>query len=666
MSKGTILIVEDVDSIAQIAKQCIESFGFSVSATPSTGEEAFSEAQENRPDLVLMDIGLPGGMDGIEAARRIRFDLQIPVVFLTGRSDSETLEKAKSAEPLGYVLKPFKVQELQSTIETALHQFNASRKRTEETLMNSEERYRELAESLPLVVFEADINGKIKYANRLAFKWFGYTPEDLEKGLNVFEMLIPADRERARIDFQKALLGNNPPYSEYTARRRDGSSFHCSVNSSLIVRADQLIGLRGVISDITERKLAEEALLQAEAKYRSMFENSIDAVFQITPSGKLLTANQAAADMLGYEFPEDLISQNNEHDCPFFMTSGSWRELKRELDEKGSIRKYEFQARRKDGSTAWLSKNAWVVRNSIGQTLYYEGHADDVTEWKLAQKERKLMEIQLYQAHKLEAIGQLAAGIAHEINTPMQYVGDNLHFLLDAFNGLKSAIELHERLLGSAKSGSLDSNLISEAEAELAAFDIDYLKEEISKAIDQTLEGIERVSTIVGAMKDFSHPGTGEKKATDIHKAIENTLVVCRNEWKYVAEIVTDFDPNMPLVSCVPGDFNQVILNLVVNAAHAIADVVENRSGEKGTITVQTLSNGGFAEIRVTDTGGGIPKEARSKIFEPFFTTKQVGKGTGQGLAIAHSTIVRKHGGSLTFQTGIGRGTTFIIRLPLE
>jgi two-component system NtrC family sensor kinase len=666
MSKGTILVVEDIDAIAQITKLCIEGFGFSVPATPSTGEEALKEAQENRPDLVLMDIGLPGEIDGIEAARRIRFDLKIPVVFLTGSSDSETLERAKNAEPLGYLLKPFKSQDLQSTIETALHQFNANRKRTEAALRPSEERYRELAEALPLVVFEADVNGRIIYANRIAFKWFGYTPEDLESGLNVFEMLISADRDGARINFQKALLGNALLYFEYTARRKDGSCFHCSIHSSPIIRANNLIGLRGVLSDITERKLAEEALRQAEAKYRSMFENSIDAIFQITPWGKLLTANPAAANMLGYEFPEHLISQNKEHDCPLFMMPSSWQKLKQELDEKDSVKKYDFQARRKDGSTVWLSINAWAVRNSSGQTLYYEGHADDVTEWKRAQKEREIMEIQLYQARKLEAIGQLAAGIAHEINTPMQYVGDNLHFLLDAFNGLKSAIELHERLLGSAKNGSLDSKLISEAEAELAAFDIDYLKEEISDAIDQTLEGIERVSTIVGAMKDFSHPGTGEKRATDIHKAIENTLVVCRNEWKYVAEIVTDFDSNMPLVFCIPGDFNQAILNLVVNAAHAIADIVENRSGGKGTITVQTLCNRGFAEIRVTDTGGGIPEEARSKIFEPFFTTKEVGKGTGQGLAIAHSTIVRKHGGSLTFQTEMGHGTTFIIRLPLE
>ncbi len=666
MSKGTILVVEDVDSIAQITKLCLEGFGFSVPAMPSTGEKAITDAQDHCPDLVLMDIGLAGSIDGIEAARRIRFDLQIPVVFLTGNSDGETLERAKHAEPLGYLLKPFKAQDLQSTIETALHQFNASRKRTEATLQIGEERYMELAESLPLAVFEADINGKITYANRMAYEWFGYSVEDFDNGLNVFQMLISADQERARINFHKALSGNKLPYFEYTARRKDGSGFRCCINSSPIIKAGQLVGLRGVITDLTELKLAEEALRQTEVKYRSMFENSIDAIFQITPSGKLLTANQAAADILGYESPEELISQNNARDRHLFMTPSSWQTLKQNLDKKGSVKKYEFQACRKNGSAAWLSKNAWVVRNSSGQALYYEGHAEDITEWKRAQKEREMMEMQLYQAHKLEAIGQLAAGIAHEINTPMQYVGDNLHFLMDAFKDLKSAVEVYERLFGAAKTGTFDSKRITEAELELAAFDIDYLKQETYKAIDQTLEGIDRVSTIVGAMRDFSHPGTAAKRAIDIHKTIENTLVICRNEWKHVAEVVTDFDATMPLVPCIPGDFNQAILNLVVNAAHAIGDVVEKESEEKGRITIQTLSDREFAEIRITDTGGGIPKEARSRIFDPFFTTKEVGKGTGQGLAIAHATIVNKHNGSLDFRTETGSGTTFTVRLPLE
>jgi two-component system NtrC family sensor kinase len=666
MSKGTILVVEDETSVAQITKEFLENFGFDVCSMPSTGEEALMKARESLPDLVLMDIGLPGNIDGIEAARRIRFDLQIPIVFLTGNYDYEILERAKQAEPLGYMLKPYNGLELQSTIETALHQFHASRKRAKETLLSSEQRYRELAEFLPQVIFEVDTNGKIIYANQLAFKWFGYTPEDLANGLSVFDMVIPEDRETARTNFQNLLLGHRLPYSEYTARRKDGSSFDCGLYASVIMRDDQPIGLRGTVSDITERKLAEKALRHAEAKYRSMFENSIDAIFQTTPSGQLLTVNQAAADILGYQSPEELISKINRHDHRLFVMSGSRRELMQKLEERGAVKKFEFQAYRKDGSTVWLSENAWAVRDSRGSVLYYEGHAEDITEWKRAQKEREMMGMQLYQTHKLEAVGHLAAGIAHEINTPMQYVGDNVQFLLDAFGDLKSAIKVYQRLLAAAKKGSVDSQLISEVESELASSDIEYLGPEITKAIEQTLEGIERVSTIVGAMREFSHPGTTEKRATDIHKAIENTLVVCRNEWKYVAEIVTDFDPDLPLVPCVPGDFNQVILNLVVNAAQAIAEVVAKRSGEKGTITIQTRSEGRFAEIRVRDTGSGIPEEARSKIFNPFFTTKGIGEGTGQGLFISYSTIVRKHGGSLTYQTEIGRGTTFVIRLPLD
>ncbi len=530
----------------------------------------------------------------------------------------------------------------------------------------AKQKYRDLAESLPQIVFELDADGTITYANRIAFEWFGYTPEDLANGLNVFEMLIPENREIARTNFQKALLGDNLPYSEYIAQRKDGSSFHCGIYSSLIIKDHQPIGLRGILIDITERKLAEEALRHAEAKYRSMFENSIDAIFQTTPSGLLLTANQAAADILGYQSPEELISAINGHTHNFLMAPSVWRELKQALEERGVVKKFEYQAYRKDGSAIWLSENAWAVRNPSGDILYYEGHAEDITEWKDAQKAREMIEMQWQQAHKMEAVGQLAAGIAHEINTPMQYVGDNVRFLLDAFNDLNKVINVYERLLEAARKASVDVKLIEEVTSELASSDIEYLRREISKAIDQTLEGVERVSRIVRAMKDFSHPGTTEKRATDIHKAIENTLIVCRNEWKYVAEVATDFDPDMPLVPCFPEDFNQVILNLVVNATHAIADILERQSGEKGTITVQTRRDRSMAEIRVTDTGGGIPEEARPRVFDPFFTTKEVGKGTGQGLPIAHSTVVGKHGGTLTFETETNRGTTFIIRLPLE
>ena len=173
------------------------------------------------------------------------------------------------------------------------------------------------------------------------------------------------------------------------------------------------------------------------------------------------------------------------------------------------------------------------------------------------------------------------------------------------------------------------------------------------------------MTKIVQAMKEFSHPGTEEKVETDLNRAIDTTITVARNEWKYVAEMLTDFDPALPPVPCLPGDFNQVILNLIVNASHAIAAVVGEGSQGKGTITVSTRHEGDWVEIRVRDTGTGIPEAIRSKIFDPFFTTKEVGKGTGQGLAIAHSVIVDKFGGTLTYETTVGKGTTFIIRLPL-
>ena len=148
-------------------------------------------------------------------------------------------------------------------------------------------------------------------------------------------------------------------------------------------------------------------------------------------------------------------------------------------------------------------------------------------------------------------------------------------------------------------------------------------------------------------------------------RAIETTITVSRNEWKYVAEMVTDFDETLPPVPCLPGDFNQVILNMIINAAHAIADVVGDGSKGKGTITVSTRGNGDFAEVRISDTGTGIPEEVKSRVFDPFFTTKEIGKGTGQGLAICHSVIVEMHGGTISIETEVGEGTTFLIRLPI-
>ena len=278
---------------------------------------------------------------------------------------------------------------------------------------------------------------------------------------------------------------------------------------------------------------------------------------------------------------------------------------------------------------------------------------------------RERMEADLFQAHKLEAVGQLAAGIAHEINTPTQYIGDNVSFLQMAFERLTGVLAQHQELLAEASGRPLsEAELKGLAKATRRAR-LPFLQEQIPRAISQSLEGVERVSGIVSAMKEFSHPGTHEKIPVDLHSALRNTVTVARNEWKYVAEVVFELDDELPSVPGLPGELNQVFLNLVVNAAHAIAERVGDGSAGKGTITIATRRHDGVAEIRLSDDGCGIPEAVQQRIFEPFFTTKEVGRGSGQGLAIARSVVVDKHGGTLTFTTAAGEGTTFLVRLPL-
>lgn len=277
----------------------------------------------------------------------------------------------------------------------------------------------------------------------------------------------------------------------------------------------------------------------------------------------------------------------------------------------------------------------------------------------------KRTQSQLLNSEKLASIGQLAAGIAHEINTPIQYVGDNTRFLKDAYGDIFSLFNEYESLCGALTEGMPIEAYIQEVKKANDDRDIYYLTTEIPKAIDQSLEGVERVSVIVRSMKEFSHPGVKEKIAVDINHSIENTVTVAKNEWKYVANMELSLDTNMPQIPCFPGELNQVFLNMIINAAQATGEIVGDDSTKKGTIRISTLKDGDYAEIRISDTGPGIPDEIKSKIFDPFFTTKDVGKGTGQGLAIAHAVISQKHGGDITFESNPGKGTTFIIRLPI-
>jgi len=254
----------------------------------------------------------------------------------------------------------------------------------------------------------------------------------------------------------------------------------------------------------------------------------------------------------------------------------------------------------------------------------------------------------------MESIGQLAAGIAHEINTPCQYLSDNMVFLGQSFQSMQA-------VLGDLATDASAETLKQKMQDE----DIDYLLEEVPRAISQSKDGLSRIGTIVRAMKAFGHPGSEAFVAVNLNQTLENAVVVSQSEWKYVADIEVQLDPGLPLVDCVPGEMNQVFLNLIVNAAQSISENPARVPTEKGTITISTTQLPDAVQITIQDTGPGIPENIRSRIFEPFFTTKAPGKGTGQGLALAHAVIVQQHHGKIWFDSIIGVGTTFYIQLPI-
>lgn len=284
----------------------------------------------------------------------------------------------------------------------------------------------------------------------------------------------------------------------------------------------------------------------------------------------------------------------------------------------------------------------------------------DVTELKRTQAE-------FLAAQRWAAVGTLAAGVAHEINSPIQSVSDNVHFLQSAARQLLAQMELLQRLRDQVLEGAPLPQLAGAAEDARKTEQTprwSFLEKEIPKAFSACVDGLERVSGIVQSLKEFAQTSSTEQEPADLNRAIERTLALAVNEYKYVAELQTDLGQLPPLV-CHIGDIRQVILNLVVNAAHAIADVVRD-TGQKGVLLVRTCLDKDHVVITVSDTGAGIPEEIRSRVFEAFFTTKPLGKGTGQGLAIAWSIVTLRHGGSISFETTVGKGTTFQVRLPLS
>ena len=408
-----------------------------------------------------------------------------------------------------------------------------------------------------------------------------------------------------------------------------------------------------------QRRVAEEIARRERRLLRNVLRNIPHLVSWKDPSYTFLGCNRPFALRAGKSTSKEVIGLK-ETDLAWRLGDPSKRrDREKKVMETGEgVYDSEESVVTADGRERVFLTSTVPMPDDEGRVGGVLSISADITE-------RKKLEMQLVQAQKLESIGQLAAGIAHEINTPTQYVSDNTRFVQQEFHNLLGVIDAYERLLDHTNEGISWSERCAHITEQLEQLDYAFLREEVPRALEQSVEGVERITQIVSAMKEFSHPGRAVKGHADLNKAIESTVTVCTNRWKYVADTDLNLDPRLPSVPCLLSEFNQVILNLIVNAADAIEGRYQGK-GRKGKITITTRPDGDHVLVEVRDDGGGVPESIRAKIFDPFFTTKEVGRGTGQGLAISRDVIVKKHGGSLKCEVEDGVGSTFTIRLPLD
>ncbi len=411
-----------------------------------------------------------------------------------------------------------------------------------------------------------------------------------------------------------------------------------------------------------ELESARQALNQLRYQNEMMLRWVEGAVLLVDKTGTIIQANEVALRALGWQ-EEELIGQNCHETIHHTL-------------EDGSEYPWDFCpvfAALEDGSSHHVSGDIFWCRDGTSFSVDFiacstRNEQNEINGAVLTFRnltELRMQEAKRIHGMKLESIGELSAGIAHEINTPMQFVGTNLSFLREGFDDI---LELCDRYKKFRKDVAQEEKFHSICE-ELAEFeeeiDISYIEEEVPAAFQQTQDGVERVVKLVQGLKGFAHSDSEQmKQSVDVNDVIKNTLVVSRNEYKYVADVETNLGV-LPRILIHPGDIGQVILNLIINGAHAIADVVKETGG-KGSIRIESRQQDDEIIITVTDTGGGIPDSVRNRIFDPFFTTKEVGRGSGQGLAISRSIIHEKHQGTLSFTSTTGQGTSFSIHLPME
>lgn len=634
-----ILNIEDSEQDVALITRHLSRAGYVLTSERVETPEAMKAALETRKwDVILCDYSMPH-FDALSALALLKeMKLEVPFIIISGTVGEEVAVEAMRAGAQDYLMKDNLVR-LVPAIERELYEAEnrRERRRAEEEraklilqIESQRQRLNNIVANVPGIVWEAwsepnPEKQRINFVSNYVETMLGYSLEEWLSIPNFWLSIVhPDDKEQTeQVAFADFASGKSNTL-EFRWIARDGRVLWAKSNSAVITDdEDQPVGLRGVTIDITEHKQAEVAIKEAEERYRSIFENAIEGIFQSTADGRFISVNPAMARILGYESPEELIADRTDISIQHYVDPNSRAELKRMLAKQGIVVGYECEVYRKDRSKIWVIENIRVICDQNGTLLHYEGSIEDITE-------RKTLEDQLRQSQKLEAVGMLAGGIAHDFNN-----------LLTAITGY-SALTLMQL----KAEDPLRQNI-----------------EEVKKAAD-------RAAALTRQLLAFSRKQVLQLRILNLNEVISELEKMLQRLIGEDIGLRTVLEADLGAIKGDPGQIEQIIMNLAVNARDAMP--------QGGKLTIETrnvyldedyakhhiaVNPGPYVLLAVSDNGLGMDEKIRAHIFEPFFTTKEKGKGTGLGLSTVYG-IVNQLGGNIWVYSEVGQGTTFKIYLP--
>jgi len=628
-----VLIVEDSEDDALLLLRALRQGGYDpMYAVVETSAAMRRAVSEKEWDVILCDYKMPqfSGLAAISLLKETGLD--IPIIIVSGTIGEDVAAEAMRLGANDYVMKG-NLSRLVPALEREMVEAESRRKRrqAEQKLREQYEFTNSLLEAIPSPVFSKDRGGRYTGCNRAFEKFLGLSREEII-GRTFYDMW---PKEVADQYFEKDNeLFANPGVQTYAwvVFKRDGERRDVIFNKATITDVSGgVIGLIGVISDVTDLRETEEALHQAEADYRGIFENAVEGIYQSTPEGGFISVNPAYARMYGYATPAEMLSSVTDIGRDLYVDAEDRKRFRRILQTNGVVRGFETQHYKKDGSKIWVRVNAIVVKDSTGRILY-NGFAEDITDRKISEKEKETLLKQLQQAQKMEAIGTLAGGIAHDFN-----------------NILNAILGYTDMALSDCRADDPHRH---------------YL--------EQVYRAGERARDMVKQILSFSRREEKEKKPVLIAPILKEGIKLLRATLPTTIKIAENIEDTSAMVLADPSQIHQVLMNLCTNAAHAMREeggtleikLVQEAIESDRTSQHPNLTVGDYAKLTVSDTGSGIDASIMDRIFDPFFTTKGPHEGTGLGLSVVYG-IIKDHGGDIGISSEVGKGTTATVYFPL-